>query len=122
MGITFEDGSVIEGEDFGRMLNIIKQRAKDGKPKPTEIKSGGVTINVKGLTPNPKAKGGPAHANYIESTYKGWKIRVWRNERDERYCCNYFQGEDCRYFDLGFGEVLDENGAFRYAEGMIDDI
>lgn len=121
MSVTFEDGSIVDGDDLFRLLSIIKQRAKEGKPKPKTIKVEGVTIKVDGLEPKANGKG-PDHENFIESSYKGWKIRVWRVPKDKVYGCNYFRGEDCRYLELRCDQVLDENGVFKYAEGMIDDI
>ena len=46
MSIKFEDGSSMDASDFKRMLSIVKQRAKEGKPKPTELVVDGVTIRV----------------------------------------------------------------------------
>ena len=124
MSIKFEDGSTLATEDWFRIMSVIKQRAKEGKPKPVEIKQDGVTIDVKGY--EPIAKGGklagPEYANFVESKYKDWKIRVWKKEKEQVYGCNYYQGEDIRYLEVRFGDVRDENGVFRYASSIIDDI
>jgi len=124
MPIEFEDGSSLATEDWFRIMSVIKQRAKEGKPKPVEIKQNNVTVKVKGF--DPVATGGkvvsPEYANYIESTHNGWKVRVWRKEEEGVYGCNYFQGEDIRYLEVPFGDVRDENGVFKYASSIIDDI
>lgn len=119
--IEFEDGTVMEAEDWTRILSIIKQRAKEGKSKPVEIKSEGVTVKVKGYEPKANGKG-PAYSNFIESKYQGWTIRVWRIEKDKMYGCNYYRGEDIRYFELRYQDVKDENGVFKYAQGVIDEL
>lgn len=123
MSIEFEDGSKLAAEDWFRIKSIIKQRAKDGKSKPTKIKQNGVTIKI--ANHDPIAKGGtaasPEYANYIESTYKGWKIRVWKMESEGVYGCNYYQGEDIRYTEVRLGDVRDENGVFKYVSSIIDD-
>ena len=129
MTMKFEDGSSLDTNDWQRMLAFVKQRAKEGKPKPVEIKqttqAGTVTVKLEGLNPNPKAKGkvasGPEHSNYVESTYKGWKIRVWRMEKERIYGCNYYKDEDVRYAEVPFDDVLDENGVFKYAISIIRD-
>jgi hypothetical protein len=105
-------------------MSIVAQRAKDGKPKPVEITQSNVTVKVKGFEPvaNGKVTNGPAHANFIESKHKNWKIRVWKIAKDGVYGCNYFKGEDVRYLEVPFGDVRDENGVFKYASSIIDDI
>lgn len=125
MSIKFEDGSTLDAEDWFRILSVIKQRAKDGKAKPVEIQQSGVTVRVKGYDPKPNGNGkvaGPAYANFVESTYKEWKIRVWRMEQEGVYGCNYYRGEDVRYLEVPFGDVRDENGVFKYASAIIDEI
>lgn len=124
--IQFEDGTTLDAEDWFRIMSVIKQRAKEGKSKPVEIKQSGVTVRVKGYDPKPDAKGklakGPAHENYIESTYMDWKIRVWRMEKEQVYGCNYYKGEDVRYYEIPMRDVLDENAVFRYIQSFIDEI
>ena len=124
MSIKFEDGSSLETEDWFRIMSVIKQRAKEGKPKPVQIKQEGVTIDVKGY--EPIAKGGkvagPEYANFVESTHKGWKIRVWKKQEEKVYGCNYYLDEDVRYLEVQFGDVRDENGVFKYASSIIDDL
>lgn len=124
--IQFEDGTTLDANDWQRILSLVKQRAKDGKPKPVKIQSDGVTINVRGYDPKPNGKGAGRHAfqNYVESSYKGWKIRVWRIDKDGVYGCNYFkvEEEDVRYLEVRFQDVRDENGVFKYAEAVIDEI
>lgn len=124
MSVKFEDGESLDTEDWFRIMSIIKQRAKEGKPKPVEIKKDGVTLNVKGF--EPIAKGGkiagPEYANFIESTHKGWKIRVWQKKEEKVYGCNYYRDEDVRYLEVQFGDVRDELGVFKYASSIIDDM
>ena len=124
--IEFEDGTKLDAEDWFRILAVIKQRAKEGKAKPVEIKQSNITVKVKGYDPKPDAKGklpnGPAYANFVESVYKDWKIRVWRMQKENVYGCNYFKGEDVRYYEIPMGDVLDENGVFRYIQSFIDEI
>ena len=130
MAITFEDGSTLDSDDWFRIMSLIKTRAKEGKSKPVEIKQstaeGTVTVKVKGYEPKPDAKGkiaaGPAYANFVESSHNSWKIRVWRMEKEQVYGCNYYKGEDVRYLEVPFGDVLDENGVFKYATSVINDI
>lgn len=119
--ITFEDGSTLEAEDWGRILQTIKQRAKDGKPKPTEIKSGGVTVKTANLDPH--ANGGvPAYAKYMEIDYKQWKVRVWRVPKDKVYGCNVFKGEQVYYLEYRFQDCHDENDVFKYAKQTVDQL
>lgn len=124
MSIEFEDGSKLETEDWFRIMSVIKQRAKDGKAKPVAIKQNNVTVKVKGF--DPVATGGkiagPEYANYVESTHNGWKIRVWRKKEEGVYGCNYYRNEDIRYLEVPFDDVRDENGVFKYASSIIDDI
>lgn len=121
MSIEFEDGSKLETEDWTRIMSVVKQRAKEGKPKATKIKQGGVTVDVKGLDP---AKNGnlPEHANFVESKYKDWKIRVWRIEKEKVYGCNYYRNEEVYYLELAFDAVRDENGVFKYTSSIIEDM
>lgn len=126
--IEFEDGTTLDANDWFRILSVIKQRAKEGKPKPVEIKQesvdgGTVTVKVKGYDPvakGGKVASGPAYANFIESNHKGWKIRVWRMEKEKMYGCNYYKDEDVRYLEISFDDVKDENGVFKYAGSIID--
>lgn len=115
--IEFEDGSVINVDEWSRIMSIVKQRSKEGKPKAVSIKQNGVTVNVGSYD-----KDGPEHANYIEFTHSKWKVRVWRKQKESVYGCNYFKGEDIRYLELSFNDVRDENGVFKYVSSIIDDI
>jgi hypothetical protein len=120
MSIEFEDGSKLEAQDWSRIMSLVKQRAKEGKPKATKIEQGGVTVNVKGLE---VAQGKlPEYSNYVESKHKDWKIRVWRIEKDKVYGCNYFRNEEVYYLEVPFGDVRDENGVFKYASSVIEDM
>lgn len=121
MPIEFEDGSSLATDDWFRIMSVIKQRAKDGKPKPVAIKQNGVTVKVKGYDPIADGKG-PEYSNYIESSYEGWKLRVWRIEADKVYGCNYFRGERVLYLEVPFKDVRDENGVFKYVSSIIDDL
>lgn len=121
MSIKFEDGSVANVEAWDDIINTIQKRAIEGKPNPVEIKQGKVTINVEGLEPK-KVKKTEEHQNFIEANHKGWKIRVWTISAKKSYGCNYFKGEDVRYLEVAFDEVLDENGVFSFATSIIDDI
>ena len=85
MTIKFEDGSTLDANDFARMISIVKQRAKEGKPKPVELVADGVTIKVKGYDVKADGKG-PEYANFIESKHKGWTIRVWKSKKDKMFC------------------------------------
>lgn len=125
MAITFEDGSTVDANDWNRIMSLVKQRAKEGKPAPTKIQQGGVTINLAGLTPKKDAKiegKGAEYSKYIETTYKNWKIRVWKMEKEEVYGVNYFRGEDCRYMEVPTSDVQDENGVFKYVQCFVDEI
>lgn len=120
MTIKFEDGSSLDAADWSRMLSIVKQRAKEGKPKPTElVSSDGVTIKVKGYDVKTNGKG-PEYANYIEHKHKAWTIRVWRAEKDSIFGCNYYKGEDCRYYECSTSSVKDENALFTLICNHID--
>ena len=127
MTIKFEDGSSIDADDWSRMLSIVKQRAKEGKPKPTELVSAdGVTIKVKGYEVKANGKG-PDYANFIEIKHKNcidqeWTVRVWRNEAEQIYGCNYYLVEDVRYFECRFQDVKDENAIFTHICQVIDGI
>jgi len=121
-GLEFEDGSSIEGSDLPRLLNIVKQRAKEGKSKPVQVRAEGIAINVRGFEPKAGGKVNMEHANYVEGNYKGWKIRVWKIAKDKMYGCNYFQEEDVRYLEVPQCDVLDENGVFKYVQVVIDDL
>ena len=121
--ISFEDGTTLDANDWSRIMSLVKQRAKDGKPAPVEIRQGNVTIKLDGLEAKKDAKiKTPDYAKYIESNYKNWKIRVWQMKAEEVYGVNYFQGEDIRYVEVPFGDVRDENGVFKYVQCFIDDL
>lgn len=124
--IKFEDGSELPAEDWYRIMSVIKERAKTGKPAPTEIRQNGVTIKLDGLEAKKDAKikagSGPDYAKYVEGKYKDWKIRVWRIERDEVYGVNYFIGETIRYMEVPYDYVRDENGVFKYVQTHIDEM
>lgn len=124
--ITFEDGTQLPAENWSRIMAVIQQRAKDGKPAPTKIQQGSVTIKLDGLKVKKDAKikpgQGPEYAKYLQSTYKDWKIRVWKMKKEQVYGVNYFQGEDIRYMEVPVGDVLDENGVFKYVQCFVDDI
>lgn len=115
--IRFEDGSTVEAQDLSRIVGIIGERARTGQPKAVEIAKKGVTIRVGNL--EAKKASAAAHSNYIESRHKGWKIRVWR--ASDMYCCNYFCGEDVRYFETEAGD-RDEEYVFKHAIKLIDRI
>ena len=117
--MKFEDGSVLDANDFARMLSIVKQRAKEGKPKPVELVADGVTIKVKGY--DVKGGKGPEYANFIESKHKGWTMRVWKFAKDQMFGCNYYLGEDIRYFECGTSS-LDENQIFAHVTQLINQI
>ena len=117
--MKFEDGSVLDANDFARMLSIVKQRAKEGKPKPVELVADGVTIKVKGY--DVKGGKGPEYANFIESKHKGWTMRVWKFAKDQMFGCNYYLGEDIRYFECGTSG-LDENQIFAHVTQLINQI
>lgn len=121
--ISFEDGTTLDANDWNRIMSLVKQRAKDGKSAPVEIRQGDVTIKLDGLVAKKDAKiKTPDYAKYIESNYKNWKIRVWQMKAEEVYGVNYFQGEDIRYMEVPFGDVRDENGVFKYVQCFIDDL
>lgn len=126
MAITFEDGTTLAADDWYRIMSLVKQRAKEGKPAPTKIEQGGVTIKLDGLEPRKDAKiqagRGPEYSKYVESTYKTWKIRVWKMEKEQVYGVNYFKGEDIRYMEVPVGDVRDENGVFKYVQCFVDEI
>lgn len=123
MTIRFEDGSTLDTMDWDRIKSVIKQRQKSGKPKAVEISdSTGARVRLDNLEPNRDAKiKTPEYANYIESTYKEWKIRVWTIKNQEVYGCNYFKSEDLNYIEVPFGDVRDENGVFRYVQSIINE-
>ena len=108
----------MDASDFKRMLSIVKQRAKEGKPKPTELVVDGVTIKVKGY--DVKSGKGPEYANFIEHKHRGWTIRVWKVQKDSMYGCNYYKGEDIRYYECSQGAVRDENEIFNLVSNAID--
>ena len=121
--ISFEDGTTLDANDWNRIMSLVKQRAKDGKSAPVEIRQGDVTIKLDGLVAKKDAKiKTPDYAKYIESNYKNWKIRVWQMKAEEVYGVNYFRGEDIRYKEVPFGDVRDENGVFKYVQCFIDDL
>ena len=121
--ISFEDGTTLDANDWNRIMSLVKQRAKDGKSAPVEIRQGDVTIKLDGLVAKKDAKiKTPDYAKYIESNYKNWKIRVWQMKAEEVYGVNYFRGEDIRYMEVPFGDVRDENGVFKYVQCFIDDL
>lgn len=126
MAITFEDGSTLDADSWYRIMALVKQRAKEGKPAPTQITQGGVTIKLEGLEPRADAKishgKGPEYSKYVESTYRNWKIRVWKMEQEQVYGVNYFQGEDVRYMEVPVTDVRDENGVFKYVQCFVDEI
>ena len=115
--VKFDDGSNIDAKSKRRIHSVIVQKAIEGK-KATEFEQDGAKVNLENL----KVKEiEPIHANYIESTYKDWKIRVWRIDLDEVYGCNYFKDKDVRYLEIPFKNVYDENDVFKYAESIIVD-
>lgn len=125
--IEFEDGTTLSAEDWDRILRVIAERARTGKPRPVKIESGGVTVKLDGLEPRTDGstrlnKKKPAYANYVESPYKGWTIRVWRYEKEQAYGCNYYCGEDVRYFELRYDDARDENAVFKVAQSLIDQL
>lgn len=128
MPIEFDDGSIIDANDWLQIKRILAEKGRrqgdNGvhEPKVKEIRSrDGVTIKVGNLELKRKPKMPLAQPNYIEGNYKGWTIRVWRQQREQIYGCNYFKGEDVRYFELIFGDVPDENGVFKVAKAYIDE-
>lgn len=126
MAITFQDGTTLDASDWYRIMSLVKQRAKEGKAPPLQIEQGGVTIKLAGLELNKDAKvqagHGPEYSKYVESTYKNWKIRVWKMEKEQVYGVNYFKGEDIRYMEVPVGDVRDENGVFKYVQCFVDEI
>lgn len=134
MGIKFEDGGFIDANDWSRIKRIIAEKARqsgdeteqeEAKPQPkiTEIKSkDGVTIKVGNLELRKKPKIALANENYVSGEYKGWTIRVWRIDNEEVFGCNYFRGEDVRYTEASYGDYRDENGVFKLAKHLIDQI
>lgn len=124
--IKFEDGTELPAEDWYRIMSVIKERTKAGKPAPTAIQQGGVTVKLDGLEAKKDAKvkagSGPEYSKYVEGKYKDWKIRVWRIERDEVYGVNYFIGETIRYMEVPYSDVRDENGVFKFVQTHIDEM
>lgn len=126
MAIQFEDGSFLDAGDWNQIMRLIseKGRASAAKDEPppriTEIRSNdGVTIKLGNMELKRKPKMPLANPGYVSGTHKGWTIRVWREE--QRYGCNYFKGEDTRYFEYGMGDVSDENHMFKIAKAYIDE-
>jgi len=125
MGITFTDGTTLDTEDWYRIMSVVKERARQGKPAPASIEQGGVTVNLAGLEAKAgsvKHGHGAEYSKYVESSYKNWKIRVWRMEKEQVYGVNYFKGEDVRYMEVPVGDVRDENGVFKYVQCFVDEI
>lgn len=128
MPIEFDDGSVIDANDWTQIKRILAEngRIDPDKPEPkkiTEIRSrDGVTIKVGNLQLKKNPKMPLSQPNYVEGTYKDWKIRVWTQPREEIYACNYFKGQDIRYFEVSHGNVRDENCLFKLAKQYIDKI
>jgi len=127
-GIQFDDGSFIDTSDFARIKRIIAEKARatecgDKTPKVTEIKSkDGVTIRVGNLELKKKPKIPLGNPNYVSGEYKGWTIRVWRQDAEGFFGCNYFMGEDVRYTEGSYDNYRDENAMFKLAKSLIDNI
>jgi hypothetical protein len=130
MPIEFEDGGVIDASDWLQIKRLLAEKSRQAAatgeemPKIKEIRSSdGVTIKLGNLELRKKAKMPLAQPDYIEGSYKGWSIRVWRQRREEIYGCNYFRpgSEDIRYFEVRCIDVADENAVFKTAKAYIDE-
>ena len=130
MPIEFEDGGVIDASDWLQIKRLLAEKGRQASatgeevPKIKEIRSrDGVTIKVGNLELRKKPKMPLAQPDYIEGSYKGWSIRVWRQHKEEIYGCNYFRpgSEDIRYFELRSIDVADENAVFKTAKAYIDE-
>jgi hypothetical protein len=124
MGIRFDDDSFINVNDWDAIkAAILGEGDKPNPRKITEIVSkDGVKIKVDNLQPKKKPKEKPALAqpDYVSGSYKGWTIRVWKQMDESVYGCNYFKGEDTRFFQYSL--EYSENDVFRYARTLIDGI
>jgi hypothetical protein len=129
MPIEFEGGSIIDTSDWLRIKRILAEKGRQEgenngvhEPKIMEIRSSdGVNVKVGNLELKKKQKMPLAQPNYVEGKHKGWTIRAWRQDTEEIFGCNYFRGEDVRYFELSFGDVSDENAVFKVAKRYIED-
>lgn len=119
--VEFEDGTCLDTEDWGRIKSVIAQRTKEGLAKPVRIQINGLSINVKNLIPNGKGRLAD-HLNYIESSHRDWKIRVWTMKEQKLYGCNFYKGEEIQYLEVPVGDVRDENGVFKLAIKQINNI
>jgi hypothetical protein len=125
VGIKFDDDSVINADDWQQIKRYLanQSRSEGDTRRVTEIRSrDGVTIKTGNLEMKKKSKMPLANPNAVSGEYRGWTIRVWRDDKGRYYGCNVFIGEDVRYFDLTFDDVDDENGVFRYAKAYIDNL
>lgn len=116
--IRFEDGSAINTSDWERMKSLISQSIKDGKKVTDIVSKDGVTVKVGGLAAKAGTKKAP-HENYISAEFRGWTIRVWRNDKERIYGCNYFKDDDLNYLEFQYGSVIDENAIFAQVEDII---
>lgn len=122
VNVKFEDGENLPVSNWNKMLSTVRDKAATGK-KAVEISQDGVKISVKGLEAiASKDKKKAEHENFTNGSHKGWTIRVWRKQKEAVYGCNYFKGEDVRYLEMSFDSVVDENGVFKYASSIIDDL
>jgi hypothetical protein len=117
--ITFQDGSIVDAANLNQAKSVIRKLAKEKKA--VEIHQNGVTLSVKGW--DAIVEENQSYANYIESSYKGWTIRVWEEQNEEMYGCNYYRkGEPPKTFHVSVFDFADENAVFKYASKMIEDL
>lgn len=122
MSISFNDGEVFGTDDWTRMKRLIAEKAKEGKSPEKIVSSDGVTVKLGNLKVKNDMKMPLANPNYIEGKYKGWTIRVWRDDSAYIYGCNYFKDNDARYLERQMDDCKDEFSVFKFAEKQIDKI
>jgi hypothetical protein len=124
MSIKFSDGTQMDATSYDRLMRLIAEKFK-GSVNPTEIVSAdGVTLKVGNLAVNPNIKPAKPEKNVLRADYRDWKIQVWRERGEERdvFACNYYRGEDVRYFEVFPDDCGDdENEVFKIAKRCIND-
>lgn len=125
MSIKFDDGSIIDSDDWELMKQIISGTAQKGEKKISEIKSAdGVTVKVGNLQAKKKTQKKEENPNYTTGNYKGWTIRVWPHtdsDGSRTWACNYFLGENTQYLEV-YQNDYSENSVFTLARRYIDQI
>ncbi len=124
MSIKFSDGTEMDANTYDRLVRLIATKFKKNVTPSEIVSDDGVTLKVGNLPVNPNIKPTLPTKQVMRDEYRGWKIQVWREqgEENEVFACNYYQGEDVRYFEVFPRDVNDdENEVFKIAKGCIRD-